>query len=48
MASCRRYLPDFLIRFDDGRGRDDPLNLVLEIKGYRGLDAEIKASTMKA
>lgn len=47
-SESRRYLPDFLIRLDDGRGPDDPLNLVLEIKGFRGLDAEIKASTMKS
>lgn len=45
-SESRRYLPDFIIRLDDGHGPDDPLNLVLEIKGFRGLDAEIKASTM--
>ena len=27
-------MPDFIVRIDDGRG--DPLNLVLETKGYRG------------
>ena len=25
---------------------DDPLNLVVETKGYRGLDAQLKAETM--
>lgn len=41
----RRYTPDFLVRLDDGR--DDPLNLVLEVKGYRGEDAKLKAATMR-
>jgi type III restriction enzyme len=42
----RKYLPDFVVQLDDGR--PDPLNLIVEIKGYRGLDAEIKAATMNA
>ncbi|MDB5540087.1 MAG: restriction endonuclease [Devosia sp.] len=42
----RKYLPDFIVRLDDGRGLDDPLNLVVEIKGFRGLDAQFKAETM--
>lgn len=42
--SARRYSPDFLVRADVGGG--EPLNLVLETKGYRGLDAQIKADTM--
>ena len=33
---------------DDGRGDDDPLNLIVEIKGYRGEDAKDKANTMDA
>ena len=41
----RKYLPDFIIRLDDGG--EEPLNLVLEIKGFRGLDAQFKAETMK-
>jgi len=41
----RRYVPDFIVRIDDGR--DDPLNLVLETKGFRGVDAQLKAETMK-
>ena len=31
---------------DDGHGADDPLHLVIEIKGYRGEDAKEKKSTM--
>jgi type III restriction enzyme len=41
----RVYLPDFIVQVDDGR--DDPLNLVIEIKGYRGVDAQLKAETMR-
>jgi type III restriction enzyme len=40
----RRYVPDFVVRLDDGR--DEPLNLILEVKGYRGEDAKAKADTM--
>ena len=32
---------------DDGRGDDDLLHLVVEIKGYRGEDAKEKKSTME-
>ena len=40
------YIPDFIVQVDDGR--EDPLNLVVEIKGYRGEDAKEKKSTMEA
>jgi type III restriction enzyme len=43
----RTYLPDFIVAIDDGRGPDDPLQLVVEIKGYRGEDAKDKANTMR-
>jgi type III restriction enzyme len=43
----RRYRPDFIVLVDDGRGPDDLLRLVIEIKGYRGEDAKEKALTMK-
>jgi type III restriction enzyme len=42
----RKYLPDFIVQVDDGR--PDPLNLIVEIKGYRGEDAVIKANTMRS
>ena len=45
-AEMRRYRPDFIVRIDDGRGDDDLLNLVVEIKGYRGEDAKEKKNTM--
>ena len=44
-ATPRRYLPDFIVRIDDGR--DEALNLILETKGFRGSDAQLKAETMK-
>jgi type III restriction enzyme len=42
----RRYIPDFIVLVDDGHGADDLLNLIVEIKGYRGTDAPIKKETM--
>ena len=42
----RTYLPDFIVKVDDGRGPDDPLNLIVEVKGYRREDAKEKKSTM--
>lgn len=43
----RRYIPDMVVRLNDGHGPDDLLNLVLETKGYRKGDAQLKAETMK-
>jgi type III restriction enzyme len=45
-SEMRKYRPDFIVRVDDGRGEDDLLNLVVEIKGYRREDAKEKKSTM--
>jgi type III restriction enzyme len=45
-SESRRYLPDFIVRVDDGHGEDDLLNLVVEIKGYRREDAKEKKATM--
>lgn len=47
-ATPRRYLPDFIVKLDDGSGPDDPLHLVIEIKGYRGINAQLKAEVMSA
>jgi len=41
-----RYIPDFIVLADDGRGVDDLLHLIVEIKGYRREDAKEKKSTM--
>ena len=45
-SETRKYLPDFIVLIDDGQGSDDPLHLVVEIKGYRREDAKEKKSTM--
>lgn len=45
-STPRKYIPDFIVQIDDGH--DDPLNLIVEIKGYRGEDAKEKANTMRA
>jgi type III restriction enzyme len=34
------------VQVDDGHGPDDLLNLIVEIKGYRGEDAKDKKLTM--
>ena len=46
-SETRRYLPDFIVLVDDGRG-DDLLHLVVEVKGYRREDAKDKKKTMDA
>ena len=43
----RKYRPDFIVLVDDGRGPDDLLHLVVEIKGYRGEDAKEKKSAIE-
>ena len=45
-SEMRKYLPDFIVRVDDGHGDEDLLNLIVEIKGYRREDAVEKKSTM--
>jgi type III restriction enzyme len=45
-SEMRQYRPDFVVRVDDGHGEDDVLNLVVEIKGFRGEDAKVKKETM--
>ena len=44
-SASRTYLPDFIALVDDGR--QDPLRLVVEIKGYRREDAKEKKATME-
>ena len=39
-STARTYIPDFIVQVDDGG--EDPLNLVVEIKGIRGEDARIR------
>jgi type III restriction enzyme len=44
--TARRYQPDFIVQVDDGEA--EPLNLIVEVKGYRGADAREKADTMRS
>jgi type III restriction enzyme len=44
-SNMRKYIPDFIVQVDDGHA--DPLNLIVEIKGYRGEDAKEKKATME-
>ena len=46
-SAQRTYLPDFIVLVDDGHGENDPLHLIVEIKGYRREDAKEKKSTME-
>ena len=48
VSETRTYIPDFIVLVDDGRGDDDLLHLIVEIKGYRGEDAKDKKATMDA
>jgi type III restriction enzyme len=45
-SDTRQYLPDFIVLVDDGHGENDPLHLIVEIKGYRREDAKEKKTTM--
>ena len=45
-STAKTYLPDFIVQVDDGH--PDPLNLIVEIKGYRGEDAKDKKNTMNS
>lgn len=44
-SETRTYIPDFIVLIDDGQ--EDPLRLVVEIKGYRREDAKDKKRTME-
>ena len=44
-SQARTYVPDFIVLVDDGH--EDPLHLIVEIKGYRREDAKEKKSTME-
>ncbi len=43
----RQYYADFLIRLDDGHGKDDLLNLIVEVTGERDKDKEAKTATAR-
>ena len=46
-SMARVYIPDFIVQIDDGRGADDPLNLVVEVKGRRRENVKLKSATMR-
>ena len=46
-SKTRKYVPDFVVLVDDGHGQDDPLHLIVEIKGYRRENAKDKKNTME-
>jgi type III restriction enzyme len=43
----RNYMPDFLVRLDDGHRRDDTLNLIVEVSGERDKDKDAKVATAR-
>ncbi|MFP4622483.1 MAG: restriction endonuclease subunit R, partial [Bacteroidales bacterium] len=43
----RRYYPDFIVLVDDGNGEEDPLHLVVEIKGFRHENAKDKKEAVE-
>ena len=45
-GGTRKYRPDFIVLVDDGRGPEDLLHLIVEIKGLRGEDDKDKRATM--
>ena len=45
-AVARLYVPDFIVNIDDGRGSEDPLHLIVEVKGYRQENVKLKSETM--
>ena len=47
-GELKHYRPDFIVATDDGRGEDDPLHVVVEVKGYRREDAKSKKDTMES
>jgi type III restriction enzyme len=44
MGDERAYRPDFIVHWDDGH--PDPLQIIVEIKGFRGADAQAKKDTL--
>jgi type III restriction enzyme len=45
-SEMKGYVPDFIMRIDDGHGENDLLNLVAEVKGFRREDAKDKKDAM--
>jgi len=43
----RSYIPDFIVRLTDGHGREDLLNLIVEVSGERKKDKAAKVATAR-
>ena len=43
----QNYLPDYIVRADDGHGKDDLLNLIVEVTGERKKDKAAKVATAR-
>ena len=43
---AREYLPDFIVQVDDGHSLEYPLNVVVEIKGFKNEQVKLKKETM--
>ena len=43
----KNYTPDFIVRVDDSHGRDNPLNLIVEVTGERDTDKAAKVATAR-
>ncbi|MFD0986243.1 BPTD_3080 family restriction endonuclease [Methyloligella solikamskensis] len=46
-SAARHYIPDFIVKIDDGHGKEDPLNLVVEVKGFRNENVKLKSQTVR-
>lgn len=44
----RQYVPDFMVRVDDGRGPQDLLNLLVEVTGEKKTDKAAKVATTRS
>ena len=45
-GATHRYIPDFIAILDYGLGEEEPLHVVVEVKGMRGEDAKAKKEAM--
>jgi len=41
------YIPDYIVRVDDGHGRDDRLNMIIEVSGEARKDKAAKVATAR-
>lgn len=46
-GETRQYMPDFIVCLDDGHGRDNLLNLIVEVTGEKKKDKAVKVATAR-